>query len=131
MKKITFILLLSLLLLPLSAFAKDEKDGKVTFTEKGHDFGNIKEANGKVHYDFIFTNTGGKPVVILNAITTCGCTKADYPKHPIKPNETGVITVTFNPRDYTGEFLKVITVRTPNQRIKLKISGVVIPKNVQ
>ena len=82
MKKITFILLLSLLLLPLSAFAKDEKDGKVTFTEKGHDFGNIKEANGKVHYDFIFTNTGGKPVVILNAITTCGCTKADYPKHP-------------------------------------------------
>ena len=105
--------------------------GAFRWLETEHDFGTFSEEQKRVSCKFRAVNEGDTTAVITNVITTCGCTKADYPKHPIKPNETGVISVTFNPRDYTGEFLKVITVRTPNQRIKLKISGVVIPKNVQ
>lgn len=129
MKKIALLLIISILAMPFTISADDSEKAKVEFAQKKHDFGTIREADGKVRHDFKFVNSGNKPAVILTAVTTCGCTKADYPKHPIQPGDSGVISVSFNPRDYAGEFIKVVTVKTPNQRIKLKISGIVIPKN--
>lgn len=132
MKK-TFVILsiLVLMFLPTVLFAADGDKPMVHFETKTHDFGNIREADGKVSYDFIFVNTSKVPTVVLSATTTCGCTKANYPKHPLNPGDTAVINVTFNPKNYSGEFIKSVTVRTPNQRIKLKITGVVIPKSTE
>src|ERR1700761_3913605 len=65
------------------------------FDKITHDFGKIK-AGEKVTYDFKFTNSGKSPLIITDAIATCGCTKPEWPKTPVKPGESGAIHVTFN-----------------------------------
>src|SRR6476469_1721223 len=65
------------------------------FEKETHDFGKVK-AGDKVTYEFKFTNTGKSPLIIKDAIATCGCTKPEWPKTPIKPGEDGAIKVTFN-----------------------------------
>lgn len=102
---------------------------EMTFDEKAHDFGTIKEADGPVAHIFEFTNTGNEPLVILAVNASCGCTRPEYPKEPIKPGKKGKIKVTFNPAGRPGEFSKDIKVRTNgNKRPILKITGTVVPK---
>ncbi|WP_428329180.1 DUF1573 domain-containing protein [Mucilaginibacter sp.] len=79
------------------------------FEKDTHDFGKIK-AGDKVIYDFKFTNTGKSPLIITDAIATCGCTKPEWPKTPIKPGESGAIHVTFNSAAKMGLQDKQITV---------------------
>lgn len=101
----------------------------MTFETKIHDFGTIKEAEGPVTYTFEFTNTGDEPLVIVNVNASCGCTRPEYPKAPVKPGQKGKIKVTFNPTGRPGEFSKDVKIRTNgNKRPVLKITGVVIPK---
>ena len=102
---------------------------EIKFAESSHNFGTIREADGPVSTEFIFENTGDAPLVIVSATASCGCTKPEYPKSPLRPGEKGVIKVTDNPAGRPGEFNKTITVRTPDKRVKLKIKGNVIPKN--
>lgn len=102
---------------------------EMTFDEKTHDFGTIKEADGPVTHIFEFTNTGNEPLVILAVNASCGCTRPEYPKEPIKPGKKGKIKVTFNPAGRPGEFSKDIKVRSNgNKRPILKITGTVVPK---
>lgn len=101
----------------------------MTFDEKTYDFGTIKEVDGPVTHSFEFTNTGNEPLVIINVNASCGCTRPEYSKEPIKPGKSGKIKVTFNPAGRPGEFSKDIKVRTnENKRPILKITGIVIPK---
>lgn len=103
----------------------------VEFDSKTHDFGTIKESNGPVSCEFKFTNTGSEPLVIISANASCGCTRPEYPKKPIRPGNTGVIKVTYLPQGRPGEFSKTIKVRTNAKRpksVSLKITGVVIPE---
>ena len=105
------------------------KGAEMTFNEKTHDFGTIKEANGPVTHTFEFTNTGGEPLVIINVNASCGCTRPDYPKEPIMPGKKGKVKVTFNPAGRPGEFSKEVKIRTNgDKRPILRITGTVIPK---
>ncbi len=79
------------------------------FEKDAHDFGKIKTGD-KVTYDFKFTNTGKSPLIITDATATCGCTKPEWPKTPVKPGESGVIHVTFNSAGKSGLQDKQITV---------------------
>lgn len=79
------------------------------FEKDIHDFGKIKTGD-KVTYDFKFTNTGQSPLIITDAIATCGCTKPEWPKTPIKPGESGAIHVTFNSAAKMGLQDKQITI---------------------
>jgi len=79
------------------------------FENDTHDFGKIKTGD-KVTYDFKFTNTGKSPLIITDAVATCGCTKPEVPKAPVKPGENGVIHVTFNSAGKVGLQDKQITV---------------------
>lgn len=102
----------------------------ITFTEKNHDFGNIKENGGPVTATFSFVNDGDTPLVIISANATCGCTRPKYPTDPVKPGGKGVIKVTYLPKGRPGEFEKTVKVRTnskKNKKVVLKITGVVIP----
>ena len=65
------------------------------FDKDTHDFGKIKSGD-KVTYDFKFINAGKSPLIITDAVATCGCTKPEWPKTPVKPGESGVIHITFN-----------------------------------
>lgn len=79
------------------------------FDKETHDFGKIKMGD-KVVYDFKFTNTGKSPLIITDATATCGCTKPEWPKDPIKPGESGAIHVTFDSSSKQGLQDKLITV---------------------
>ena len=65
---------------------------EIKFNETSHDFGSFPENAPKVTCKFKFTNTGDGPLVIHQAIASCGCTVPQYPKEPIKPGESGEIT---------------------------------------
>ncbi|MDF2432288.1 MAG: hypothetical protein JWP44_1919 [Mucilaginibacter sp.] len=79
------------------------------FDKDTHDFGKIKSGD-KVTYDFKFTNTGKSPLIITDAVATCGCTKPEWPKTPVKPGESGMIHVTFNSAGKMGLQDKMITI---------------------
>ena len=79
------------------------------FEKEMHDFGKIKQGD-KVTYDFKFTNTGKSPLIIKDAIASCGCTKPEWPTTPIKPGESGAIKVTFNSAAKMGLQDKQITI---------------------
>jgi hypothetical protein len=81
----------------------------VKFEKETHDFGKIK-AGEKVTYAFKFTNTGKSPLIIKDAVATCGCTKPEWPTTPIKPGEEGQIKVTFNSVGKMGLQDKQITI---------------------
>lgn len=102
----------------------------IQFDEMSHDFGNISEKGGPVTYEFTFTNTGDEPLVIVSVNTSCGCTRPEFPKKPIKPGQSDKIKVTYLPDGRPGEFNKTVRVRTNASRpknVSLKINGVVIP----
>lgn len=123
-----FSLVALFLISSVAAFAADPK---IEFSEKSHDFGNIREEKGAVSYEFEFVNTGDAPLMIIDAKASCGCTRPSYPTEPIKPGKSGKIKVTYLPAGRPGEFNKNVKVRTndkDNKRVTLRISGVVIPR---
>jgi len=79
------------------------------FEFDSHDFGKIKQGD-KVTYEFKFTNTGKSPLIITNAIATCGCTTPEWPHAPLQPGEGGNIKVTFNSAGKSGLQDKLITI---------------------
>lgn len=79
------------------------------FARETNDFGKIRSGE-KVASDFKFTNTGKSPLIITDAVATCGCTKPEWPKGPIKPGETGNIHVVFNSASKMGLQDKMITI---------------------
>ena len=126
MKKI-FILATFILL----AFAPQAAKGyaEASFEKKEHDFGYINETAGPVKCEFKFTNTGNKPLLIIDAVPSCGCTRPEYPKRPIAPGDTGIIKVEYQPLGRTGAFKKDIRVNTngKEKKVILYIIGVTIP----
>lgn len=132
--KLKTSLLISLLMLTsvssaLNAGKPAEGKPEITFSETVHDFGVISEDGGPVSHNFEFTNTGDAPLMIVRASASCGCTRPDYPRNPIKSGKKDKIKVTYNPKGRPGEFTKTITVRTnsPKKKVTLKIKGTVTP----
>lgn len=112
---------------------KEKPDGplpKMEFSEKVHDFGNIKEGD-VVTKVFTFKNTGEAPLIISNATSSCGCTVPSYPKDkPIAPGEEGEIEVKYNSRGKKSQDNKVvrITANTWPATNNLTIKAFVEPK---
>lgn len=100
-----FFLMLWLGLLSVSLAMAQE----ISFKESVHQFGKVRE-EGKVHAQFVLTNTGDAPLIIRRVSVTCGCTTPTYPKTPIAPGDTAVIDVAYNTEGRPGNFNKNITV---------------------
>lgn len=95
------------------AQTEEKSQAEIKFDKLTHDFGKFSESSPKVTCVFNFTNVGSLPLVINQAIASCGCTVPEYPKTPIKPGEKGQIKVTYNGAGkFPGHFKKSITVRT-------------------
>ena len=73
---------------------------------------------------FTLRNTGNRPLVIYDVVTSCGCTAAKFEKAPIKSGKETEITVTYT-GDEPGAFNKTITVHAnvDDSPIKLRIKG--------
>ena len=101
------------------------------FEKDSHDFGKITNGQ-KVTYDFKFKNEGKSPLIITDAVATCGCTKPEWPKTPIKPGDAGAIHVTFNSAGKMGLQDKLITITAntvPAQSMVHLIGEVILNKN--
>ena len=110
MKKMIFTLLM---LFVGVAGVMAQKPAQIKFDKLTHDFGTFSESNPKVTCSFTFTNVGEEPLIINQAIASCGCTVPEYTKEPVKPGEKGEIKVTYNGAGkFPGHFKKSITVRT-------------------
>lgn len=97
----------------------------IKFEKTQHDFGHFSE-DKPVSYKFVFENIGTEPLVIQQAISSCGCTVANYTKTPIKPGEKGEVNVTYNGKGkMPGHFKKAITIRSnaSNSLARIYITG--------
>ena len=107
------LLLMTMLLLCGVTFAMAQKPAEIKFEKITHNFGKFSIKNPVVSTVFEFTNVGEQPLVINQAVASCGCTVPEYTKEPIKPGEKGEIKVTYNGTGkFPGHFKKSITVRT-------------------
>jgi hypothetical protein len=100
------------------------------FTRSVHDFGTIRETDGKVSCTFEYVNRGKQPVVIDQVNVSCGCTTPEFSRKPILAGERGQMKITFDPANRAGEFAKEITVFTGGRRYRttLRITGNVIAR---
>ena len=73
---------------------------------------------------FVLKNTGDKPLVIQDVVTSCGCTSAEYFKKPVRPNDSLELCVTYK-AEHPEHFDKTITVycNTASSPIVLRIIG--------
>jgi hypothetical protein len=65
---------------------------------------------------FYFRNTGGSPLIITSATSSCGCLVPAYSKEPIMPGECGIITTKLNTAGKIGIMDKVVTVMSNASR---------------
>lgn len=90
-----------------------KKQAEIKFEKVTHDFGKFSESAPKVTCVFNFTNVGDAPLVINQAVASCGCTVPQYTKAPVMPGQKGQIKVTYNGTGkFPGHFKKSITIRT-------------------
>ena len=107
------ILVMTMLLICGMTTAMAQKPAEIKFDKLTHNFGTFSEKDPVVTCTFTFTNVGEAPLVINQAVASCGCTVPEYTKAPIKPGEKGEIKVTYNGTGkFPGHFKKSITVRT-------------------
>ena len=125
MLKRLFGTLCLLFVISIAAFAQAGK-AEIKFDKTSHNFGKFSEKQPVQKCTFTFTNTGTAPLVINQAIASCGCNVTAYTKTPILPGKKGEITVTYNGTGkFPGHFKKTITVRSnaTTEMTRLQIEG--------
>jgi hypothetical protein len=105
------------------ALPKVEGAGMVFVTET-IDYGTVA-ANSDGKREFVFTNNGNKPLIITNAVGSCGCTVPTYSKEPIAPGAKGVIGVKYDTSRAGQPFTKTVTITsnaagTPSKTLTIK-----------
>ncbi|MES2386954.1 MAG: DUF1573 domain-containing protein [Bacteroidota bacterium] len=104
--------------------------GVLKFDNESHDFGEVNEGD-QAQYEYKFTNTGDKPVILSNVQASCGCTTPSWTKDPVLPGKTGVITASYNSSGRPGPFTKTVTVTSnaTNSPLQLTFRGMVLKKS--
>lgn len=123
MKRILFLLVI---LVMGTGFMTAQGQADIKFDQTTHDFGTFSEKEPIVTCVFTFTNIGDAPLVIHQAVASCGCTVPQYTKEPVLPGKQGTIKVTYNGRGrYPGHFRKSITLRSNARKemMRLYIEG--------
>ena len=101
---------------------------KIDWINTSDDFGRIAEDGGKVDLMYRGVNVGDEPLVIINAKSSCGCTRPSYPRGEIAPGDTFCVTAAFDPAFQVGLVTKKITLTT-NAEPKshsLTVKGIVL-----
>ncbi len=107
------IILSTLMLVACATMTFAQKPAEIKFDKLTHNFGKFSSKSPVVSCTFTFTNVGESPLVINQAVASCGCTSPEYTKTPIQPGEKGEIKVSYNGTGkFPGFFKKSITVRT-------------------
>ncbi|MDE7347779.1 MAG: DUF1573 domain-containing protein [Muribaculaceae bacterium] len=110
-----------------TAYSQIEKS--LRFIPENVDFGVINEEDGKVKRTVKAVNISQDSTFIISARTSCGCSAAEYPDDVLAPGDTAIVTLTYDPVNRPGKFLKTAKFFTGKERIgnSIKLSGTVIP----
>ena len=81
----------------------------VQIIDSSYNFGKITDGE-KVEYSYRFKNVGTKPLVVIEAHASCGCTVPQKPEKPVLPGEMGFIKIVFDSKGRIGAAHKTITV---------------------
>lgn len=101
----------------------------IEFEKTEHDFGKILQGE-QVTYTFKFKNVGNAPLIITDIEKTCGCTSPEFTKEPLKPGESGKITITYDSKGHKGFQNKRLIVKAntnPSEtilRIKAQVENI-------
>ena len=102
----------------------------ITFDKTTHNFGSFPESEPVVTCVFKFKNTGDRPLIIHQAIASCGCTVPTYTKSPVQPGESGEVSIKYDGTGkFPGHFMKSITLRTncEDEMVRLRVKGNMVP----
>ena len=88
--------------------ASNEKYTTVSIDSTVMDFGSFPKSE-KQERSFLLTNTGNNLLVIQDIITSCGCTKVEYSKEPVRPSESLEVKVIYE-AEKSEHFNKTVTV---------------------
>ncbi|MCD8211218.1 MAG: DUF1573 domain-containing protein, partial [Prevotella sp.] len=130
MKKLILLTLISVLFVGYVSAQETQENqpqASIKFDTTKHDFGTFSSKDYTQKCTFTFTNVGDAPLIINQAVASCGCTVPSYTKSPVAPGEKGTIDVTYKGKGKTpGHFNKSITVSTNGvpERVRLYIEGV-------
>jgi hypothetical protein len=83
---------------------------KIEFSEKQHNFGDIREDIKYATHRFSFKNIGNRDLFINTVQTSCGCTTPDWTRDTIKPGGSGFVDAKYETIGRIGSFQKTITV---------------------
>ena len=121
-------LIMSVMLMASVCFAMAQQNqASIKFDKMIHNFGTFSENQPTQKCVFTFTNVGTAPLIINQAVASCGCTIPSYTKAPVMPGKKGQIKITYNGKGkFPGHFKKTITVRTNGvtELTRLYIEGV-------
>lgn len=125
-KHIVAIIILLTSIFQSEIFCQNGK-AKIIFNTTEFDLGEIDESQGKVSYEYVFSNDGNLPLVLNSVQPSCGCTTPEWTKEPVAPGKLGSINVKFDPKGRPGPFTKSITVNSNAETgtVVLKIKGYV------
>jgi hypothetical protein len=88
--------------------ASNEKYTTVSIDSTVMDFGSFPKTK-KQERSFLLTNTGNNLLVIQDIVTSCGCTKVEYSKEPVRPSESLEVKVIYE-AEKSEHFNKTVTV---------------------
>ena len=117
------LLVFLILIISCSKSIKKIENTQIYFDKKIFNFGNISPKKDTIAL-FKYINTGNRPLKIYSVKTGCNCTVAYYSNNLIKPNESGVLKLSYDAKNY-GRFHKEILVfyNGKESPLILKIKG--------
>ena len=106
------------------------KKAHIVFEEREYDFGKVSRSKDTLmQHTFVFRNDGEKDLVVMHAMSGCGCTTPTFTKEPLKPKQEGQITVSYRGKtQQLGYFRKSVTVfsNDPRSYVRIFIKGELI-----
>ena len=112
LRKIKYLLVILLLLLPIKNLAQNES---IYFVEREADCGIISKEIKSVTKQFTLMNESNQNITIASYKTGCGCTTVSYNKRKIEPNDSIKFYVTVKTEHKWGRFEENVLVRiSPN-----------------
>lgn len=96
---------------------------QVSLSESELELGNL-ELGKTVTRNVTIKNTGSKPLIIKDVITSCDCVKAKVSAGSLRPEESAELMIEFTP-DVTGECLREVYVfcNTEESPVSIQIHG--------
>ena len=97
----------------------------IEFETTEHDFGEFM-AGSDQHFDFVFHNIGGTPLVINEVNPSCGCIKVEFSQRPVKPGHSAKIRAFYSKSNKSkGFFHKGIGVHSNGETkfVRLHVRG--------